>query len=88
MQPKDSNFRDLLKICQTGEVNFSALDPKDREYFERLCAAVNAGKAAVIIVEEGDKLKYMFSNASRGEAVSMIGRVLEANGRRLTEGEA
>ncbi len=64
------------------------LSPQDEAYFVKLVAAVRAGKKAVVIVEDSDeKLKYMFSNAARAEAVSMLGKVIEATGRRLASGE-
>jgi hypothetical protein len=66
----------------------SVLAPEDEAYLNKLIAAVRAGKRAVLIVEDSDdKLKYMFSNASRAEAVSMLGKVIEATGRRLANGD-
>ena len=66
----------------------SVLAPEDEAYLNKLVAAVRAGKRAVLIVEDSDdKLKYMFSNASRAEAVSMLGKVIEATGRRLANGD-
>ena len=41
----------------------------------------------LIVEDSDDKLKYMFSNASRAEAVSMLGKVIEATGRRLANGD-
>jgi len=32
-------------------------------------------------------LRYMFSNATRAEAVTMLGKVVEATGRRLADGD-
>lgn len=66
----------------------SVLAPEDEAYLNKLIASIRAGKRAVLIVEDGDdKLKYMFSNASRAEAVSMLGKVIEATGRRLANGD-
>ena len=66
----------------------SVLAPEDEAYLNKLIAAIRAGKRAVLIVEDSDdKLKYMFSNASRAEAVSMLGKVIEATGRRLANGD-
>jgi len=66
----------------------TVLAPEDEVYLNKLLASVHAGKRAVLIVEDSeDKLKYMFSNASRAEAVSMLGKVIEATGRRLAGGE-
>lgn len=64
------------------------LAPEDEAYLNDLIAAVREGKRAVVIVEEPDeRLRFMFSNASRAEAVSMLGKVIESTGRRLAEGE-
>jgi hypothetical protein len=42
----------------------------------------------VLIVEDADeRLRYMFSNATRAEAVTMLGKVVEATGRRLADGD-
>lgn len=66
----------------------TVLAPEDEAYLNRLINAVRSGKRAVLIVEDTDeKLKYMFSNASRAEAVSMLGKVIEATGRRLANGD-
>jgi hypothetical protein len=49
---------------------------------------MRAGRRAVVIVEDTDeRLRYMFSNSTRAEAVSMLGKVIEATGRRLAETE-
>ena len=85
--PRDING--LLKFLLTeetaeGTAVASVLAPEDEVYLTRLVNALRAGKKAVFIVEDSDeKLKYMFSNASRAEAVSMLGKVIEATGRRL-----
>ena len=84
--PRDINS--VLKyLLSEGDADGSAptvLAPEDEVYLNRLVAALRAGKKAVFIVEDSDeKLKYMFSNASRAEAVSMLGKVIEATGRRL-----
>jgi hypothetical protein len=86
--PRDINA--VLKfLLSDGEAGVpSVLAPEDEAYLNKLIAAVRAGKRAVLIVEDSDdKLKYMFSNASRAEAVSMLGKVIEATGRRLANGD-
>ena len=86
--PRDIN--DVLKFLlgDGKEAGTSVLAPEDEAYLNKLIAAVRAGKRAVLIVEDSDdKLKYMFSNASRAEAVSMLGKVIEATGRRLANGD-
>jgi hypothetical protein len=89
--PRDINslLKSLLtEGAQQGGNAPSVLAPEDEAYLNKLIAAVRAGKRAVLIVEDSDdKLKYMFSNASRAEAVSMLGKVIEATGRRLANGD-
>ncbi len=85
-KPRDIDA--ILKyLLSEGEAEGSAatvLASEDEVYLTRLIAALRAGKKAVFIVEDSDeKLKYMFSNATRAEAVSMLGKVIEATGRRL-----
>ena len=81
--PRDINA--VLKfLLGEGADSQSVLAPEDAVYLNKLLASVHAGKRAVLVVEDSDdKLKYMFSNASRAEAVSMLGKVVEATGRRL-----
>ncbi len=66
----------------------SVLAPEDEAYLSSLIAAVRLGRRAVLIVEDADeRLRYMFSNATRAEAVTMLGKVVEATGRRLADGD-
>ncbi len=66
----------------------SLLAPEDEAYLNSLIDSVRTGRRAVLIVEDADeRLRYMFSNATRAEAVTMLGKVVEAAGRRLTEGD-
>jgi hypothetical protein len=66
----------------------TALAPEDEAYLTSLIAAVRTGRRAVLVVEDADeRLRYMFSNATRAEAVTMLGKVVEATGRRLAEGD-
>ncbi len=66
----------------------SILAPEDEAYLSSLIAAVRSGRRAVLIVEDVDeRLRYMFSNASRAEAISMLGKVVEATGRRISDGD-
>lgn len=83
----------LSRLLRNGKKNestpqsSSVLPPEDQAYLDALVAGIHAGKRAIIILEENeDKLKYMFSNASRAEAVAMLGKVTEATGRRLANG--
>jgi len=80
--------RDINAVLRSLLGEPSALAPEDELYLTMLVNAVRGGKRAVLIVEDADdKLKYMFSNASRAEAVSMLGKVVEATGRRLATGD-
>jgi hypothetical protein len=66
----------------------SMLAPEDEAYLSSLLMAVRAGRRAVLIVEDADeRLRYMFSNATRAEAVTMLGKVVEATGRRIADGD-
>lgn len=85
--PRDINS--VLKyLLSEGKESITVLASEDEAYLNKLIAAVRSGKRAVLVVEDSDdKLKYMFSNASRAEAVSMLGKVIEATGRRLANGD-
>ena len=64
------------------------LAPEDEAYLNSLVSSVRGGRRAVLIVEDADeRLRYMFSNATRAEAVTMLGKVIEATGRRIAEGD-
>ncbi len=81
----DAVLRRLLD-GQVDATDDSALAPEDDAYLTSLVSAVRTGRRAVLIVEDADeRLRYMFSNASRSEAVTMLGKVVEATGRRLTD---
>lgn len=88
-QPSDIDdvLRRLLTDNSHAEET-SALSPQDDAYLTSLISAVRAGRRAVLIVEDVDqRLRYMFSNSTRAEAVSMLGKVVESTGRRLAESE-
>jgi hypothetical protein len=69
-------------------VDQTMLAPEDEAYLNSLLSAVRAGRRAVLIVEDADeRLRYMFSNATRAEAVTMLGKVVEATGRRIADGD-
>lgn len=83
----DSVLKRLLEHNCDGPEQ-SVLAPEDEEYLGSLIAAVRGGRRAVLIVEDADeRLRYMFSNATRAEAVTMLGKVVEATGRRLADGD-
>ncbi|HEX3369382.1 MAG: hypothetical protein WAJ94_06255 [Candidatus Cybelea sp.] len=66
----------------------SVLTPEDEAYLNSLIASIRLGRRSVLIVEDADeRLRYMFSNATRAEAVTMLGKVVEATGRRLADGD-
>lgn len=84
----DAVLKRLLEPPSDMTVAQSMLAPEDEAYLMSLISAVRAGRRAVLIVEDADeRLRYMFSNASRSEAVTMLGKVVEATGRRLTDGD-
>jgi hypothetical protein len=83
----DAVLRRLLE-GQVDATDQSMLAPEDEAYLTSLVSCVRSGRRAVLIVEDADeRLRYMFSNASRSEAVTMLGKVVEATGRRLTDGD-
>ena len=83
----DAVLRRLLE-SPVDTVDPSMLAPEDEAYLTSLVAAVRAGRRAVLIVEDADeRLRYMFSNATRAEAVTMLGKVVEATGRRISDGD-
>jgi sigma54-dependent transcription regulator len=76
----------VLKRLLTEPSRISLLAPEDEAYLTSLITAVRAGRKAVLIVEDEDeRLRYMFSNATRAEAVSVLGKVVEAAGRCMME---
>lgn len=82
----DAVIKRLLEPRSTDEE--TVLAPEDEAYLGSLIASVRAGRRAVLIVEDADeRLRYMFSNATRAEAVTMLGKVVEATGRRLVDGD-
>jgi sigma54-dependent transcription regulator len=83
----DAVLKRLLEApVETAEQ--SILAPEDEAYLTSLVAAVRSGRRAVLIVEDADeRLRYMFSNATRSEAVTMLGKVVEATGRRISDGD-
>lgn len=78
----------LKRLLDANDDSASSLAPEDEAYLSSLIESVRAGRRAVLIVEDADeRLRYMFSNATRAEAVTMLGKVVEATGRRLADGE-
>ncbi len=83
----DSVLKRLLERNRDGGEQ-TVLAPEDETYLNSLVASVRVGRRAVLIVEDADEhLRYMFSNATRAEAITMLGKVVEATGRRLADGE-
>lgn len=83
----DAVIKRLLEPRRDGAEE-SVLAPEDEAYLNSLIASVRLGRRAVLIVEDADeRLRYMFSNATRAEAVTMLGKVVEATGRRLADGD-
>ena len=85
---KPSDIDAVLKRLLDPRDDGSTLAPEDETYLNSLIDSVRSGGRAVLIVEDADeRLRYMFSNATRAEAITMLGKVVEATGRRLAEGE-
>ncbi len=83
----DGVLKRLLELSRDGGEQ-TVLAPEDEAYLSSLIASVRLGRRAVLIVEDVDeRLRYMFSNATRAEAVTMLGKVVEATGRRLVDGD-
>jgi hypothetical protein len=83
----DAVLKRLLDPPRDGAEN-SMLAPEDEAYLNSLITSIRSGRRAVLIVEDADeRLRYMFSNATRAEAVTMLGKVVEATGRRIAEGD-
>lgn len=83
----DAVLKRLLEPQCEG-VDQSVLAPEDEAYLNSLIVSIRLGRRAVLIVEDADeRLRYMFSNATRAEAVTMLGKVVEATGRRLADGD-
>ena len=83
----DAVLKRLLDPPRDGAEQ-SILAPEDEAYLNSLISSIRAGRRAVLIVEDADeRLRYMFSNATRAEAVTMLGKVVEATGRRIAEGD-
>jgi hypothetical protein len=83
----DAVIKRLLERRNDGAEE-SMLAPEDEAYLNSLITSVRLGRRSILIVEDADeRLRYMFSNATRAEAVTMLGKVVEATGRRLADGE-
>lgn len=83
----DAVLKNLLDST-TESIEHKSLAPEDEAYLLSLLSAVREGRRAVLIVEDPDeRLRYMFSNTTRAEAVTMLGKVVEATGRRIADNE-
>jgi len=84
----DAVLKRLLEAPTIDTAEPTMLAPEDEAYLTSLVAAVRAGRRAVLIIEDADeRLRYMFSNATRAEAITMLGKVVEATGRRIADGD-
>jgi hypothetical protein len=78
----------VLKRLLDPSDDQSMLAPEDEAYLNSLITSIRTGRRAVLIVEDADeRLRYMFSNATRAEAITMLGKVVEATGRRIADGD-
>lgn len=77
----------LQQLLNPRRADASTLSSEDEAYLASLLCAMREGQRAIVIVEGTDEqLRYMFSNATRAEAVSILGKVVESTGRRMAEG--
>lgn len=83
--PKDPNALLTHLHCQRPEKPETLLADEDDRYLSTLTGEIRKGSRAVVLVETDGKIKYMFSNANRAEAVSILGKVVEATGRKLQD---
>jgi len=84
----DAVLKRLLEAPAIETAEHTMLAPEDEAYLTSLVAAVRSGRRAVLIIEDADeRLRYMFSNATRAEAITMLGKVVEATGRRIADGD-
>jgi hypothetical protein len=67
------------KPAQPSENNL--LTPEDEAQMQTLLKLIRDGSRAILIVEDGNNLKYIFSNATPVEALVILGKVIEATGR-------
>ncbi len=82
----DSVLKRLLASRVAVDAESCALSPEDEAYLTSMIEAIRSGSSAVLVVEDSEeRLKFMFSNASRAEAITMLGKVIEATGRRIAE---
>ena len=82
----DSVLKRLLASRVAVDAESCALSPEDEAYLPSMIEAIRSGSSAVLVVEDSEeRLKFMFSNASRAEAITMLGKVIEATGRRIAE---
>ena len=82
----DSVLKRLLASRVAVDAESCARSPEDEAYLTSMIEAIRSGSSAVLVVEDSEeRLKFMFSNASRAEAITMLGKVIEATGRRIAE---
>ena len=65
----------FLAGCR-GEVCASGLDPHDQAYLADLVRQIHAGKPGVVIVDQGQNLRFIGTNANRREIITMLQRAI------------
>lgn len=83
----DSGARFTANDVKKKAAEPTCLDDETDKYLVRLIRLIREGKRAVVIVETNQETtSYLFSNADRADAVSIMGRVLESTGRKMGDG--
>lgn len=84
--PKNVNDLLLHLHCERPEKPQTLLADEDEQYLSTLIGEIRSGSRAVVLVETREgKIKYMFSNAGRPEALTILGKVVEATGRKIQD---
>lgn len=83
--PRDMNA--VLRML-LSEQELTMLAPEDEQYLRDSIALIRKGNRGIIIAQDDrGTLRYMFSNASRAQATAMLGKVIEATGKKMAEGQ-
>jgi len=75
----------LLASRVAVDAESCALSPEDEAYLTSMIEAIRSGSSAVLVVEDSEeRLKFMFSNASRPRR-SRCSKSHRSDGRRIAE---
>jgi hypothetical protein len=71
-------------VADVSAPQSTILAPEDVGFLASLLGALHTGSASVVIVRESDeKLRFLFANTSRADAIAMMGKVIEATAKRI-----